>query len=258
MKKTLSLILALVMVCALLPAVLADGVNLNDAAPPDTTAPTPAPTAPDRPHNEFVAPTHTAAPSPAPTPAPEPEPEPEPEPVPEFTDVPGWCAAEAAWCAAEGIAKGTTADGTTFDADRACSSIEILLFLYRANGSPAPSGNARAAGTLSEEEAAVAWAEENGLVEAASFDPDAGCTRGTVAVYLWKLAGSPETDQESAFTDVDAGEEYAKAVAWCEAEGITNGTGDGSTFSPERVCTRGEIVTFLYRAYGDKTEADKT
>jgi len=39
---------------------------------------------------------------------------------------------------------------------------------------------------------------------------------------------------------------YAKAVAWAYAEGITTGTGFG-VFSPDSVCTRAQIVTFLFR-----------
>jgi hypothetical protein len=77
-----------------------------------------------------------------------------------------------------------------------------------------------------------------------------GCTREEVIMYLWKLAGSPDAAASSQFSDVPAGTDYAQAVAWAVAQGITAGTGDGSTFSPEATCTRGQIVTFLYRALG--------
>ena len=71
--------------------------------------------------------------------------------------------------------------------------------------------------------------------------------------YLWKLAGCPEQDAAmkavvNRFTDVPPDSDYAPAVAWALKTGITNGTTD-TTFSPERVCTRGQIVTFLYRCY---------
>ena len=64
-------------------------------------------------------------------------------------------------------------------------------------------------------------------------------------VYLWKLAGSPAA-QGVGFSDVPAGAAYAQAVAWAVSKGITNGTSP-TTFSPGSTCSRGEIMTFLYR-----------
>ena len=52
------------------------------------------------------------------------------------------------------------------------------------------------------------------------------------------------------FKDVYEGEYYADGVVWAVQNGITSGTGDGSSFSPLKDCTRGEIVTFLWRAQG--------
>lgn len=66
--------------------------------------------------------------------------------------------------------------------------------------------------------------------------------------YLWKLAGKPAAEAV-AFTDVDAGAEYAQAVAWAVAKGVTAGT-SATTFSPGNTCTRGQIVAFLYRGLG--------
>ena len=65
---------------------------------------------------------------------------------------------------------------------------------------------------------------------------------------MWELAGSPEVKTAS-FKDVDISSDSAKAVSWALKQGVTKGTGDGSTFSPDNTCTRGQIVTFLYRAY---------
>jgi hypothetical protein len=67
-----------------------------------------------------------------------------------------------------------------------------------------------------------------------------------VCTYLWRFAGSPDAAAAN-FTDVSGNSSYAKAVAWAVEKGITNGTGVG-TFSPDRVCSRGEIITFLYRS----------
>ena len=94
---------------------------------------------------------------------------------------------------------------------------------------------------------AVQWASEQGLVEGETFDPYAGCTRAMAVYFMWVAADSPEAAAAS-FTDVAADADYAAAVNWAVAQGVTLGTGDGSTFSPDTVCQRGQIVTFLYRA----------
>ena len=64
--------------------------------------------------------------------------------------------------------------------------------------------------------------------------------------YRWKLAGSPSAKAAS-FSDVPSGAAYAPAVGWAVEKGITGGTSE-TTFSPEKACTRGQIVTFLYAA----------
>lgn len=79
------------------------------------------------------------------------------------------------------------------------------------------------------------------------FDLDQPCTRATVMTYLWKQAGSPDAPAAN-FTDVPSGADYAQAVAWAVSREITGGTGNGK-FSPEQACTRGQIMTFLYRAF---------
>ena len=66
--------------------------------------------------------------------------------------------------------------------------------------------------------------------------------------FLWRAAGSPEPQSTSSFTDVSAGSYYAMAAAWTAENGIAAGTGGGK-FSPDAVCTRAQIVTFLRRAY---------
>jgi len=100
----------------------------------------------------------------------------------------------------------------------------------------------------------VYWAVEQGITNGTSettFSPDAECTRGQIVTFLYRAAGEPEVNTtENPFTDVVAGSYYEKAVLWAVAEGITNGT-SATTFSPDATCTRAQIVTFLYRAFGE-------
>ena len=99
--------------------------------------------------------------------------------------------------------------------------------------------------------APVYWAVENKITNGATpttFSPDAGCTRGQVVTFLWRAKGQPEPETEgNPFTDVGEAQYYYKAVLWAVENGITKGIGEGR-FSPDATCTRGQIVTFLYRA----------
>ena len=94
---------------------------------------------------------------------------------------------------------------------------------------------------------AVSWAREKGMLDA-GFDTDKPCTRAEAVNYIWQALGR-EDAEASSFTDVDPGAGYAKAVDWAVANGVTNGDNAAQTeFSPDKVCTRGHIVTFLHRA----------
>ena len=97
---------------------------------------------------------------------------------------------------------------------------------------------------------AVKWAVENGVTDglsATTFGPYESCTRAQIVTFLWRAAGSPEPKAMSSFTDVPASAYYVKAVAWAVENGITNGMTE-TTFAPDATCTRGQSVTFLYRA----------
>ena len=80
------------------------------------------------------------------------------------------------------------------------------------------------------------------------FSPDATCTRAQAVTFLYRASGSPAVSGNAAFTDVAADAYYAAAVAWAEKNGITGGIG-GGLFGSNQSCTRGQIVTFLYRTY---------
>ena len=100
---------------------------------------------------------------------------------------------------------------------------------------------------------AVNWAVANNVTNGTSettFSPNVGCTRAQVVTFLWRAAGQPEpTEGTNPFTDVKEGTYYYKAVLWAVEKGITNGTSE-TTFDPDETCTRGQIVTFLWRRAG--------
>ncbi len=178
----------------------------------------------------------------------------EPEPTTPFTDVAAddYFTQAVSWAVDNKITTGTTS--TTFSPNLTCSTGQILTFLWRAKGAPTPTAFGPftfPANAFYTE--AVSWAYENGLVTA-DFDPDTPCTRSTAVTYLWKLAGSPAAPAAT-FTDVSADAAYAPAVAWAVDQKITTGTGTGITFSPDATCTRGQIMTFLYRNLGTEGAA---
>ena len=98
---------------------------------------------------------------------------------------------------------------------------------------------------------AVKWASENGVTGGIGenlFGANLPCTRAQIVTFLWRAAGSPEPKATTtSFTDVAAGSYYEKAVLWAVENGIVKGTTE-TTFSPYDVCSRAQIVTFLWRS----------
>ena len=105
---------------------------------------------------------------------------------------------------------------------------------------------------------AVRWAVEKGVTEGVSetsFAPNQPCTRGQAVTFLWRAAGSPAPEsQEMPFTDVAESSPYAKAILWAAENGVTKGVTE-TLFAPNAPCTRGQIVTFLYRSQGAPAQA---
>ena len=98
----------------------------------------------------------------------------------------------------------------------------------------------------------VLWAVEQGITGGTSpttFSPDAECTRAQIVTFLYAAAGKPSISGSSEFADVANADWYAKPVIWAKENDITGGTGP-NTFGPLNVCTRGQVVTFLFKAYG--------
>lgn len=175
-----------------------------------------------------------------------------------FTDVPdsAYYAEAVKWAVAQGITTGT--GGTAFSPDMACTRAQVVTFLWRAAGSPVVEGNEGMRFTDVPADAyytqAVRWAVAQGITTgtgAATFSPDAVCTRAQIAVFLYRANGSKAPDtRDNPFSDVAEGSYYYDAVLWAVENGITTGT-SAAAFSPDVVCTRAQIVTFLFRAMGE-------
>ena len=171
-----------------------------------------------------------------------------------FTDVPAsaYYAEAVNWAVAKKITEGVGND--LFAPNQPCTRAQIVTFLWRAAGSPAPKNTGTAFGDVksgSFYEQAVAWAVENGITGGTGdgkFSPDATCTRAQAVTFLYRASGAPAVSGNAAFSDVATNAYYADAVAWAAKNGVTDGIGGGQ-FGSGSDCTRGQIVTFMYRAY---------
>ena len=155
------------------------------------------------------------------------------------------------WAVKNGITTGV--GNGLFAPEQPCTRAQIVTFLWRAAGSPEPKGAASGMTDVvsgSYYEKAVAWAIENGITTGtttSTFSPDATCTRAQAVTFLAR-ALKAKAASAAEFSDVPTGSYFADAVAWAAANGVTEGIG-GGLFGSDNDCTRGQIVTFLYRAY---------
>lgn len=168
------------------------------------------------------------------------------------------------WAAGLGITTGTTE--TTFSPDGGCTRKEAVTFLWRAFGSPEPTATGSFPFTDVPADSyyykAVRWAVGRGITKgmtATTFGPDNYCTRAHVVTFLWRAeggqsgSGGNETPvipirslRTLAFTDVKPTDYFYQAVLWAIENEITYGMTE-TAFWPHYICTRAQIVTFLYR-----------
>ena len=154
------------------------------------------------------------------------------------------------WAAENGITGGV--GNSLFAPNRPCTRAQIVTFLWRAAGSPVvnylmPFTDVDEGAYYAE---AVRWAASEGITTGtgeSSFSPDATCTRAQAVTFLARALNA-NASGKAEFGDVPTDSYFAEAVAWAAANGVTEGVG-GGLFGSDNSCTRGQIVTFLYRAY---------
>ena len=153
------------------------------------------------------------------------------------------------WAYQNGICKGVS--DTHFGPNYPVTRAQVVTFLWRAAGCPvvnyAMNMKDVPAGEYYSE--AVRWALSKGITNgtsASEFSPEAVCTRGQIVTFLARFAGVKDAETDTVFTDVKASDYYAAAVKWAKENGVTEGT-SATKFSPADDCTRGQVVTFLYR-----------
>lgn len=156
------------------------------------------------------------------------------------------------WAVENGVTTGVT--DTIFAPGNPCTRAQTVTFLWRAAGMPQAANRVNPFTDVSINDyyyEAVLWAVENGITggtTATTFSPNATCTRAQVVTFLWRYS-KEDASILPMFTDVAEGDYYYGAVAWAVENGVTTGVTDTS-FVPGNPCTRGQIVTFLYRYMG--------
>ena len=171
-----------------------------------------------------------------------------------FVDVPDWewFAVPVQWAVDQSITNGT--DVNLFSPENDCTRGQMVTFLWRAKGCPEPRMHSSPFGDVNDPGEyyykAVLWAVEQGITRGSSqttFSPDAPVTRGMVVTFLHRAAGGEAPKSSvSPFVDVASDQYYAQSVQWAVEQQITNGM-DETHFAPDLICTRAQIVTFLYR-----------
>ena len=163
----------------------------------------------------------------------------------------------ALWADEQGITKGY-GSADTFAPHADCTRGEIVTFLWRAFGSPAPTLAENPFTDVKEGDyfyEAALWAYEKGITRgygsADTFAAAETCTRAETVTFLCRAVGTAGSAEDAHFSDVAAGAFYEAAVAWAAGNGVTTGIGGGK-FGPELTCSRGQIVTFLYRLLAGK------
>ena len=179
----------------------------------------------------------------------------EAQPQMTFTDVPegSFYYDSVLWAARRGITTGITP--TTFAPNNPCMRAHVVTFLWRAAGSPEPTGTEHPFVDVKPADfyyKPVLWALEKGItagMDATHFGPTVYCNRAQVVTFLHRTMGSPKPGtEENPFADVKKDVFYEIPVLWAVENGITAGL-SATTFGPDTVCNRAQIVTFLYRAF---------
>ena len=157
------------------------------------------------------------------------------------------------WAQEKGITGGI--GNGLFGPNQPCTRAQIVTFLWRAAGSLAPKSMSSFTDVPADAfyAKAVAWTVENGITSGtgeSKFSPNSTCTRAQAVTFLYRASGSPAVSGKAEFSDVSTTAFYADAVAWAAKKGLTTGIG-GGLFGSDNDCTRGQIVTFLWRAMAE-------
>jgi len=171
----------------------------------------------------------------------------EPDNIGDFTDVTedAWYAEAVKWALDKDVIS-----GKAFSPEKTCTRVELLTLLWNAAGSPKMSGTnpfSDVKSTDSHYDAAL-WASEKGIISGSTFAPETSVGRGELVISLWKYLGCPEGLQANQYLDIESHEsDFGRAVAWSNISGVMGGI-KKYKFSPKTICTKAQVINYVYRA----------
>ena len=159
------------------------------------------------------------------------------------------------WAVKLGVAA-PNADGG-FDPRSGCTRAQAVTFLWRVAGSPAPQAVTSPFIDVQDHDecfAPVMWAVEKGIgseIGEGVFAANASVTRAQFLTMLHRSLGKPAAvKRDWAFIDVTPADFYYEAMLWALEKGIAAPLAD-EVFAPYSVCSRSQVMEFLYKAYNN-------
>lgn len=185
-----------------------------------------------------------------PAPELEPEPEPEPEPPIPFTDVPEDASYydTVVWAYESGI----VSDGSTFEPDSTCTRAQVIMFLWRAMGSPEPWIMENPFSDASPDDwyyKPALWAYQHNIATSTTVNPSNPCTNAEALTFLWRA----EREPDKLNTLAASGTYYGQPVAWADKNGLFAGT----EFDSAAPCSRADLIAYLYWAVEQWTPSEE-
>lgn len=154
------------------------------------------------------------------------------------------------------VHNGVTTASPRFQPNLSSTRAQALTFIWRAVGSPEPALTVSPYSDVSPSDyyyKPVLWSFEKGVASNTGdgrFHGDDPVTRGQAATFLYRAVDAPAVTARNPFTDVSPADYYYDAVLWAYENGVTSGTSE-TTFDPDGSVNRAQIITFIYRTFGD-------
>ena len=170
-----------------------------------------------------------------------------------FADVSSddYFASAVRWAVAWGVTNGTSE--TTFSPERICTRAQVVTFLWRAHGEPEPKSSYNPFTDVpkgSYYERSTLWALEEGITTGTSdepmlFSPNKPCTYAQILTFIWRAKGSQTPAFASPLTEGWPESYYKDAVTWADNNAMLED--EGEEIDPNRPCSRGRTVAWLWR-----------
>ena len=153
------------------------------------------------------------------------------------------------WAYYDGITAGT--DDTHFSPYKTVMRCDSMVFFWAAKGRPAHADIQSPFKDVKKKHwfyDAVLWAVENHITagtDATHFSPNNTCSRSEILQFFYAAMNRPGYSISNPYSDVKPKHWYYDGAIWAYEKGLEKG--EGGKFNAGTPCTRGYVVTYLYR-----------